>query len=213
MPRKIDIKEAVKFEQNAIGQRNQEDLKKTVEYLIKMREEPARPINIYVEFQGHRLYSADVTMDSAFLDVYGYRYEDYRRYSPDRYPKASQEEKDRLNGILEKKRESYRKSVRDKAICIAEYKGKELRRVVEFLQDCKRNGHNVSINFNGCMLYSEYVTYSDASAEVLKNRTERLMAKQAALEEAEKQTKIWKPGMKVTTAKGPKKLTKEDPEL
>ena len=210
MPKEMNIKDAVKVEQNAIQQRNASDLEKTVKYLEQMREDKA---NIYVKFQGHRLYSASVTIESAFLDIYGYTHEDYLKYGEKTYPNATFEQREKLDSILEGKAKRYREAKKKEAELLFEYTGSDTRRLVEFLQDCKRDNRNVCVDYKGCRLYSEFVTFDDAVNELVKAKKERQIRRAAELEQAEKETKIWKPGTKVKPIKGAKKLTEEEPEL
>ena len=51
-------------------------LDNAVKFLIQQREQGN---NIYCEFNGHKLYSADVTFDSAYLEVLGMDYAAYQK--------------------------------------------------------------------------------------------------------------------------------------
>lgn len=202
MPKEMDKRDAVLVYQTKYNQNDLKNLPNIVEYLINCREDN---INVYVLFKGHRLYSADVTMENAFLDVFGYTFDDIRKVSKG-FKGATEEQKERLKAILDSKAKNYREKQRNGAKEIL-FKFDTIKEVVDYLQDKKRDGENVYVVFKGCKLYSSDVTYDSAREDVEKTRKE-------IIQNEDKDMKTYTPGKtKIQHIKGAKKIEEEDPEL
>lgn len=74
------------------------DLEEVVKKLIRFRE---AGFDVYCDFKGHFLYSKNVTLDSAYLEVYGYTYSELIRYEA----KIREERKERKENARKKKAE------------------------------------------------------------------------------------------------------------
>jgi len=72
------------------------DLENVVNKLIKIRNDG---FNVYTEFKGHILYSSNVTLDSAYLEVTGMTYREYmekRRRMLEEWEKEEKQEKEKI---------------------------------------------------------------------------------------------------------------------
>ena len=72
------------------------ELDNAVEYLIGCRQ---RGENVYYDFNGHRLYSCDVTIDSAYMDVLGVTKEEDDKIAAEMAKAQTDEER---NEVLKK---------------------------------------------------------------------------------------------------------------
>lgn len=204
MSKDMDKREAVLVEEQTKYRGNDyKTLKELVKYIIQCREDGN---NMYIYFRGHRLYSADTTEKSAFLDVFGTTYE-----MIDKTFKACEgatpKDKETLKQLLMNKKSEYRAKQREgaKEIKIPFYTVED---VVEYLQDKKRDGENVYVKYKGCILYSCDVTVNSA-----KKAIEKAAEKE---EEEDKDVPIYIPGVtKIKPVKGAVKIEEEteEPEL
>lgn len=89
----MEIKDAVEYK-GYLG-----NLEKAVDFLITARQ---RGENIYFDFNGHRLYSANITIDSAYLEVVGKTYDEFK------------EEEEKWLEEFEKKEKAKRQAAQEK---------------------------------------------------------------------------------------------------
>ena len=116
------------------------DLDKAIAYLIMSRN---CGINVVIDFNGHDLYSADVTEDSAYIEVTGFtkkEMDDMIRHPNDKAYAAP-----------------YRKALG----------GQSLDQVIELLKEMEALGYNVYYEFSGHKLFSVGITEEAAYQEVM----------------------------------------------
>lgn len=123
------------------------DLDDAVEFLTKARESGE---NIYIDFSGHKLYSADTTLDSAYLEVLGRTYKQDQEW-------REEFKREREKEIERKKAEATKN----------EYSAFDIDDAVKFLQVARMKGENIYINFNRHKLYSADATLDSVYLEVL----------------------------------------------
>ncbi len=152
-------KKAARLEEGYFG-----TLEQAVEYLISCRE---RGESVYIDFNGVQLFSSDVTMDSAFLQVVGVTKE-YDDESKRRMSEASTEEE--RKAIMEewnqKRKENRGTPTRENARFEKKYLG-TIDDAVKYLIDCRNRGKSVYIDFNGTELYSCDVTLDSAYHQIV----------------------------------------------
>lgn len=189
-------------------------LDEAVEYLQECRK---RGLNFYLDFNGHKLYSCDVTIDSAYMEVVGMTKaedaaskEEFKRATTEeqreaiikewsdlieKHKRETPEERDSIvkewNNIR-KTQKGIIESVKNSAIEAEEKYHLGLDETVEYLQECKRRGLNVYVDFNGHRLYSCDVTMDSAYMEVVgMTRSEDVASKEefkkATTDEARKE--------------------------
>ena len=169
----MDKRKAVEFKQDKYTK-----FIDIVKYLIECREDG---LNIYVYYNGHRLYSSDITLEKALMEVYGLTLEEFTKYK--RYLKgATEEQAERILADLPKKVANRKEKIRAAAEKIRLPAFYTLEEIVEYLQDCKRDGKIVYIEYKGCRLYSYDATLETAQKEIKK-----------AENEADKDMKIYTP--------------------
>ena len=146
---------------------------KAVEYLQECKRKGQ---NVYIEFNGNILYSADVTLDSAYLQITGLTKEESDKAQEELSGTTTikdgkfytDEEKEKAIVDKYKKIEQGHIEEAKKSATPAEktYLG-NIENAVAYLQECKRKGKNVYVDFNGHKLYSSDVTIDSAYMEVV----------------------------------------------
>ena len=140
------------------------NLEKAVIYLIECRNKGQ---NVYVDFNGHRLYSCDVTMDSAYIDVVGVTKAEDDAMKDEFYKTESEEEQKAIISRWTALRKKYSEEKKRSAELAEVTSFGNLDKAVEYLLECRKLGKNVYIDFNGHKLYSADVTIDSAYLAVV----------------------------------------------
>ena len=122
---------------------------------------------MYFDFNGIRLYSCDVTLDSAYLDVVGVTYEEDRANKDEFLKAKSGEEEDAIIAKWVELKKKHTQEKKEKAVQAEKTYLGNLDKAVQYLEECRKLGKNVYIDFNGHRLYSADISIDGAYLEVL----------------------------------------------
>ncbi len=139
------------------------NLDKTIQILLEYQKKGE---NVYIEFNGHKLYSADITQDKAYKEITGMSKQEDSEFRRREREASSQEEKKNIIKAWNQKRIS---GFKENAIEISEkdsYSINTLDDAISYLEEAKKKGDNIYIDFNGHRLYSADITQDKAYLEV-----------------------------------------------
>ena len=158
-----------------------------------LQEYGATGQNVYIDFDGHRLYSCDITVDSAYMEVHGLTKEQYdalvkekkqvEKEGDKRAMKAFYEKRDSIveaNRLRLKEEAEMKKNATPAGIMYLS----QIDNAIKYLQYCKEQGQNVYIEIDGHKLYSYNVTEYSAYMEVTGLTKEQYDARNKELSEA-----------------------------
>ena len=135
---------------------------KAVEYLIDCRNKGE---SICINFNGKTLYSVDVTLESAYLQITGLTREESNN-ARDELIAAETEEQEQA--IVEKYnilKQGHIDEQKKTAKQVDGYWG-TIDKAVEYLIECRNKGESICIDFNGKILYSADVTLESAYLQI-----------------------------------------------
>ena len=157
----MDRKDAIEGKKLEIGDR----LDDAVRYLQECKEKGQ---NVYVLFSGYTLYSCDVTMDSAYMQVIGLTKVEHDTMHAELDGAITEDEEDLIIEKWEKVEEGHREEKKKiaKEVTLDEFWG-DLDETVRYLQECNKRGENKYVEFKGNILYSCDVTIDSAYMQVI----------------------------------------------
>ena len=138
-----------------------ESIDSVIDYLIECRN---RNESVYVIFNQHTLYSCDVTMESAYLQVYNLTKEEKENLEKEYIETTSREEVDKVNLKIKAKKQSHINEMKKNAHSIP-VPG-DLEMTIQALTEYKMTGESVYVDFNGHTLYSCDINKDRAYIEV-----------------------------------------------
>ncbi|MGN1298583.1 MAG: hypothetical protein ACI4UE_01175 [Candidatus Scatovivens sp.] len=141
----------------------------TIDGAVKLLEEyKSRGESVYINFNGQRLYSCDVTLDSAYMQVTGMTKAEDEEIRKEYIQAKTKEEKEAIlakrKGIIKGHQEEAKKNAVEVDF-VYKY-GNTIDGAVKLLEEYKSRGESVYINFNGQRLYSCDVTLDSAYMQV-----------------------------------------------
>lgn len=123
--------------------------------------------NVYVEFDGVKLYSYDVTLDNAYLRILGMTKEEDESFKKEMEKTSNSDESkeiyERWANIKEEHLQNYKKRAKPAP---KQYLG-NLKNAVDYLKECDDFGDNVYIDFNDKRIYSYGIDLDNAYMHVI----------------------------------------------
>lgn len=139
-------------------------LDEAVKYLEECREKGK---NVYLNFNGHKLYSANVTIDSAYMQVMGITKAEDDAISKEVASAHTLNERTQAINKYTTLANEHKEQAKTTAVPADAKYFNTLDDAVAYLNACNRDGQNVYIDFNGHKLYSADVTIDSAYMEVV----------------------------------------------
>ena len=137
-------------------------IKEAVEYLVDCRNKGE---SVCIDFNGKKLYSADVTLESAYLQITGLTREESNNAKREMMAAETEEQEQAIAEKYNALKQGHIDEQKKNAKQVDGYWG-TIEKAVEYLIDCRNKGESVCIDFNGEKLYSADVTLESAYLQI-----------------------------------------------
>ena len=137
-------------------------IEKAVEYLTDCRNKGE---SVCIEFNGKILYSADVTLEKAYLQITGLTPEEMNNVKEELREAETEEQRDEIRKRYDAIKQDHIEEAKKNAKKVEGHWG-TIEKAVEYLTDCRNKGESVCIEFNGKILYSADVTLEKAYLQI-----------------------------------------------